>query len=625
MKPAYGFYITRLHFEGANKPNAVVEFTRGCNVISGASDTGKTFMLQCIDYMFGAGTPPKIIPEANGYRYLFLELESQPNKRITLMRDLKEDDNTYMAECTIEDFWSLHQQNKVDILTSTKRNAKNKASVSDVLLGLSGFSGNEQLRVNADNKKRSISFRDISHLVVIDEEKIIAEASPVYHIGITQGPTEEDVFRFLITGEDSSDLEEVANATKRKAELKAQISLIDDLNAELSQKISTYLKKQSDTPDTSIDEDIAKINEQYVEVEKSLAAKRKERQQIFEDIDNYEKEIGSRSELLKRFSLLQSQYKSDLERLEFLGEGEHFITQLSDVDCTCPLCGSHISNKNVVSPEYRVAIAAESQKIKKNLDELHATIETNQKEYEELRTALEKLEKQYQSHGEEITLRLQPFKASIQTKLQHLVSQQKEMLALNTYRKQLSDLTNKRAELEAQLADVKKTRGSSGRLDKKLLDAFVAEVKQLLVEWRYLSPNAVINFDSAKRVFDIEIDGNARVSHGKGVRALLYSAFVLGLMKHCYKNSLPHPLVLLLDTPVNAFRDKDSEIKDKQQVDQIIESFFKSVSKLPAEMQLIVFENQEPPVSVRKAINYLHFSGREDVGRAAFIPTKSGE
>lgn len=42
-------YIKKLH-SIANDKIARIEFKRGLNIVSGASDTGKSYMIQCIDY-----------------------------------------------------------------------------------------------------------------------------------------------------------------------------------------------------------------------------------------------------------------------------------------------------------------------------------------------------------------------------------------------------------------------------------------------------------------------------------------------------------------------------------------------------------------------------------------------
>ena len=46
--------LKKLVLSGVDKKDAVLKFTEGLNVISGDSDTGKTYAFQCINYMLGA-------------------------------------------------------------------------------------------------------------------------------------------------------------------------------------------------------------------------------------------------------------------------------------------------------------------------------------------------------------------------------------------------------------------------------------------------------------------------------------------------------------------------------------------------------------------------------------------
>ena len=59
--------IKRLLLAGSNKQNAVIQFTDGINIISGVSDTGKSYIYQCINYVLCSDTLPKDITEAQSY------------------------------------------------------------------------------------------------------------------------------------------------------------------------------------------------------------------------------------------------------------------------------------------------------------------------------------------------------------------------------------------------------------------------------------------------------------------------------------------------------------------------------------------------------------------------------
>ena len=48
-----GFFIEKLVVSGKGKEPSTVEFSDGLNFIVGPSNTGKTMIFECIDYLFG--------------------------------------------------------------------------------------------------------------------------------------------------------------------------------------------------------------------------------------------------------------------------------------------------------------------------------------------------------------------------------------------------------------------------------------------------------------------------------------------------------------------------------------------------------------------------------------------
>ena len=80
------FYIKKLIICGENKTPSSVEFGAGLNVVHGVSDTGKTCIVNCIDFVFGSknNTP---IPETHGYTSVQL-LIGTDNGSVTLERKL---------------------------------------------------------------------------------------------------------------------------------------------------------------------------------------------------------------------------------------------------------------------------------------------------------------------------------------------------------------------------------------------------------------------------------------------------------------------------------------------------------------------------------------------------------
>ena len=48
------FYIKKLIVSGNGNEPSVLEFDEGLNIICGPSNTGKSYILECIDYLFGS-------------------------------------------------------------------------------------------------------------------------------------------------------------------------------------------------------------------------------------------------------------------------------------------------------------------------------------------------------------------------------------------------------------------------------------------------------------------------------------------------------------------------------------------------------------------------------------------
>ena len=72
------FYIEKLMVSGGGHHTSVIDFKPGLNFILGPSNTGKSLVMDCLDYMFGftpkKNEPSKIVDNNNGYEWITLQL-----------------------------------------------------------------------------------------------------------------------------------------------------------------------------------------------------------------------------------------------------------------------------------------------------------------------------------------------------------------------------------------------------------------------------------------------------------------------------------------------------------------------------------------------------------------------
>jgi hypothetical protein len=128
-------------------------------------------------------------------------------------------------------------------------------------------------------------------------------------------------------------------------------------------------------------------------------------------------------------------------------------------------------------------------------------------------------------------------------------------------------------------------------------------------------------------LFDVKIDGKARKSNGKGVRALTHAAFKLALLLYCRKEGLPHPGLIVLDSPLVAYRDpvksKKGVLEDDEKLiaaSSVRENFFRHLASLADNTQFVVFDNIDPPTGIEALAKSELYTGAIDEGQYGFFP-----
>jgi hypothetical protein len=190
-------------------------------------------------------------------------------------------------------------------------------------------------------------------------------------------------------------------------------------------------------------------------------------------------------------------------------------------------------------------------------------------------------------------------------------------------------LIERKLGIERLLQEIAVAADAPGRDEIAAYQTFCDEVSELLCAWRYPGEGRV-SFD--ERAMDIVVDGDARKLHGKGVRAIMYAAFVIGLMRYCRTRRLPHPGFVVLDSPLTTYRRRGRTLTpdmepgvgtpDGEAPEDMQRAFFEHLAESAAEYgeQIVLFENKEPPSHVMARIRYEQFTGVPGADRSGFIP-----
>src|SRR6187402_480813 len=164
MSDSY-FQLRKIAFSSQHQASDLT-FRAGVNVICGASDTGKSFLAEAIDYMLG-GKDLREVPELEGYAEIQLDLvASGSDDELTSYRLKRSvaggnfsftDLNDISASPTV--LSQKHAHGKID-------------NLSGLLLSKLGLSGRRVLKSSKKGTTQSLSFRNIAPFIIVQEDEI---------------------------------------------------------------------------------------------------------------------------------------------------------------------------------------------------------------------------------------------------------------------------------------------------------------------------------------------------------------------------------------------------------------------------------------------------------------------
>lgn len=604
--------VNGVRVTGTGKADAFLTFSNGLNVVTGASDTGKSYVVELIDFLTGASRPINDISEAAGYTTAHLDLSLSDDARYRLSRALK-GGNFALEKWNTEG--GLDQGDPP--VLAAKHAAKSTNNVSAFLLTPCNLWGKRLLK-NQDGQTSALSFRDLAHLVIVKEEDIYKTTSPILSENQPENPRRKSVFRLLLTGVDDSEIVQ----EKRKADLKVKQEAEKDILTTLIADAETELAAIAPEPDQLSDQ-IARLDDTLGSLSQTITVHRDEirgeqvrRKQSWDNIQDANNRLIVVTQLIDRFQLLRTHYKTDLNRLSAIIELQDTFTRYPEQQC--PLCGSSPTAPETVTAlnldELQVGCAREIEKINLFLTDLDTTTNGLIKEEQALTKSIAQLRDQYDASSERLQEELAPLSEVNRQEFDELVALRKRLERADSLRQQIAGLRARLATLQGRVG---KSKAANVELAPSTAQTheLCEEIESVLKEWGY--PN-LKRVSFSENHSDLVINGKDRRSHGKGLRALTYAAFTVGLMRHCLSKGLPHPGFVVLDSPLVAYREPDPA-ESGELPPSVKDLFYRSLASDKTRGQVLVFENEDPPTDMLQAINYIHFT-KSTTGRYGFYP-----
>lgn len=618
MSPT-GFHLRHIVFlgPGAGRSPASIQFGPGLNVVYGASDTGKSFLVEAIDFMLGGKGPLRDIPERVGYDRILLGIETLAGEKYTIFRSV--DGGRFKV-------WpGLHMEEPTAGVQARElgeqHSDRNTDNLSAFLLEISGLLG-KRVRRNKRGDTNSLSFRNIARLLIVTETEITDQRSPLSDGNPTADTPNFATFKLMLTGTDDSALVPAAPPTPEDQTREAQADLLGQLIGEYRERLKelTSSPKELDEQLGRIETSLQQHSAQLASTEagfRGLSLRRRELRERLEQESDRQAEIAS---LLERFRLLNRHYDSDVERLGAIEETGTLFVALGQT--ACPVCGAdpahHRKDTDCDGNVDAVVSAARGEiaKIALLRTELTETIRTLERESKALDLSIPRTEKQLQKVSSEIDALISPQLSRLRATYKDLADKKGEVREAISLLRTIDDAEQRRAELERQTEEQKGAAVADSDLSASVAEQFALQVEHILKEW---------HFPGAERVFldpktrDLVIGGKLRTARGKGLRAITHAAFTIGLLECCRTRQTPHPGFVVLDSPLLAYRAPEGTDDDLRGTD-LKDRFYGYLLAEAPDRQTIIVENDDPPNEIRSRPQVTMFSGNPHSGRFGLFP-----
>lgn len=598
--------LTHLTYCGAGLPTASVEFDPAFTVIYGSSNTGKTFLVDSIDYMLGGHVRPSI-PRAEGYSQILLGLLLPDGSPLTLVRKpggksihVHQDDLRDLVHAT------------PDAVVSARR-IRSRRDISHYLLSKLGLD-DTYIRTNEGGNTELLKLADLTHLSVVTDTRMIDPNPPSQRTRGTAARTAaRSVMKLMLTGEDDPPATKLPNAAQRRVQ-RGKINLIDSLALDLHAKLS-----RNQTP-AELRHQLSQLEDTLNDMARSLARESEQqarviaaRTQLAEAEAELDTRLGEFLDLLGRFDILRQQYETDLARLEMVSEAGNLLGYFQVGRCV--FCGADPEHQQAQhghqeTTQLHEAVLVESAKTHSLLADLRLTIEGLEGQRNELverRSALSAQAAEADTALAQIEARLAPLNEGLQATVAERLRIERDL----ELRARLDELEEHRSQLVSQGALPSRRRETliAGRILSSFDDLF----QRTLDSWRIPDVEAA-GYDPYGG--DVTAGGTTRAGHGRGMRALLHAAFSIALVRYCLDRRLPHLGFLVLDSPLVTYKEPDY---DADRIPpNVIDHFYRSFLAFPG--QAIVVENAPPPPDVLEHARIITFSGSGD--RPGFFPAR---
>ena len=546
---------------------------RPLSVIAGEISTGKTSVLEFIDYCLGAGRHPRHFEIQKRVRAALLEIDIDGEVAVIERATFASDQIAMVHRCSLDELQDPHAVRRRPLAPPGDPN-----SLSSFLLSATDLEGIKlkEAPTQAQSAMDPLSFRDVMPLCFLtnqrmDNKNLLLEAQHMRNLKLVQ--VIEILFgvyddQLAAMGDQLDTLE------KERRELAAEISALETFLAENAvpgrlelDAATSELKQKVIDARTRLDELSARMQAATTyaaDARAEYAARRRESGAAAA-------RVRDRETLMRRLLPLRGQYAEDERKLVFFQEANQLFDPLRVRVCpacmqelptpveihaggTCSLCQQHIAGQQepVDITAERAAVRARLQGIDRYIEEVEQQLGAAQAEYRQATAAETAAQRRL---DDEVGQDLSPFLAQrdeLVRAREAIEGERREVARQVSWREGLerryadaARIDERITDLRKRIADLRTSRPARGAVTKDLTMRFA----ELLAAFGFPK------FDEPEPPYLNEkfvpyVRSNRYTDIGStGALTLISVAWTLTIFERAVEQGDPHPGFLLIDSP----------------------------------------------------------------------------
>ena len=593
------FYIKKLTLLNEKGSTSTLDLDPGLNIIYGKSNTGKSMIVDCIDYMLGA--KEHRFDTKLGIKKIILLIDVD-GKNLTMSRELDSNDIEISG-------------NVVGIDNGTYKigNVK-KNNLNSVWLHLMGVDKEAHVIQTLAGKTQRLTVRTFYHMFLVDEQRIqgfnsILASTQGYNKKV--GTPSLTSLLYLATGNnylpDKATIDPKIKKAKKDA-VKAFVNRsMEDLANKRLEEASDNIKETPEELQEKINLIIDEIGAAEGKLEEALDQSKEQAEKII-DIDE---QIGECRMLRNRNAALQTQYESDIKRLIFIAEGNIYSGEVPSLD-HCPFCSGELPDEKADS--CIDAAVAEVSKIEVQIKDLKSVQHSLENEVNELIELKQSIIVERRKVDNIIRVELKPQIQELRSNLTEYTLTLKQHKA-----KEMIDSFSAVLVKQLEATETEESATFQFNLKGKVQEVFSESLTRILKELLELCNYkhfANLYFDLED--YDVVVNGHLKKSQGKGFRAFLNTILAIAVQNCLDAYNLYGPHMLVIDSPILSLKEKEDNIGEEKTSESMKTGLFKYFLSHQKNRQTIIIENEIPNLNYSNA-HLIEFTKDLNEGRYGLI------